>query len=423
MTVLLFNAGSSSLKFSLLNSPDAVVLASGSVDWAADNTHYQFLSSRTTVSKQIHWPGPTAAVKRILHDLRVESAEWFAGPMAISAVGHRVVHGGEYREAMRIDANVRAQLARLWRLAPLHNPASLELIDAAIAELPELPHVACFDTAFHRSMIAEAQGYAIPRQWTEQFAIRRYGFHGLSHSYCAARAAEMLATHRSAGEISAADKQPLRLVTCHLGHGCSAAAVRDGRCVDTTMGFTPLEGLMMATRSGSLDPGVILHLMNEHGISAASIGETLNRHSGLLGVSGLSADMRTILAAADGGDEHATLALTMYCHRVRQAIGGLTVTLGGIDALVFTAGVGENSAEVRRMICNGLECLGLRLDQKRNRSCHTDTDIALSDSPARILVIKAREDLSMLRAMMINGTGDQVHSGCAVGRKGQGLEL
>jgi len=387
MNILLFNTGSSSLKFSVLNSEDASTRASGSADWAGDQTCYRFSSSDTDRTEQVSWKGPRDAVNRVLSDLREDLSELFSGSGALAAVGHRVVHGGEFREATRITPEVREKLAELCQLAPLHIPPNLETIDAATAALPDLPHIACFDTAFHHTMIPEARAYAIPHEWSDRWKIRRYGFHGLSHSYCAARAAEMLQPR----------SQPLRIVICHLGHGCSASAVRDGQCVDTTMGFTPLEGLMMATRSGSIDPGVPIHLMQQHGLTAHEIGDTLNRRSGLLGVSGLSADMRTLLEFADQGNERARLAIAMYCHRVRHAIGGFAATLGGVDALVFTAGVGENSAKVRSTVCTGLECLGLHLDSIRNLDCQPDADISPTNSPGRILVIRTREDLSMLR--------------------------
>lgn len=388
MNILLFNTGSSSLKFSVLESEDASILACGSADWAGDQTCYRFSGPNTERTEQVNWKTPDAAVNRVLRDLRENWSQLFSGQDAIGAVGHRVVHGGDFKEATRITPAVRDKLAELCQLAPLHNPPSLEAIDAATAGLPDLPHVACFDTAFHHTMIPEAQTYAIPHEWTEQWKIRRYGFHGLSHSYCAARANEMLKRRN----------EPLRLVICHLGHGCSASAVRDGQCIETTMGFTPLEGLMMATRSGSIDPSVPLHLIQQHGLTANEIGESLNRHSGLLGVSGISADMRTVLKSAHAGRERARLAIAMYCHRVRQTIGGFAATLGGIDALVFTAGVGENSAEVRSTVCNGLECLGLHLDSTRNlECCTTDADISPTNSPGRVLVIRTREDLSMLR--------------------------
>jgi acetate kinase len=226
----------------------------------------------------------------------------------------------------------------------------------------------------------------VPERWTREWGIRRYGFHGLSHAYCAARAAELLGR----------PVEQLRLVFCHLGHGCSATAVLGGRSVETTMGFTPLEGLVMATRSGSLDPGVLLHVQLEHGLGAKQVEEELNHESGLLGLSGVSADMREVLAAAGAGNGRARLAINVYARRVRQAIGALTVTLGGVDALIFTAGVGENSAEVRAACCERLACLGLELDAEANARCRPDADVAKSGSPARILVIATREDVTML---------------------------
>lgn len=386
-TILLFNAGSSSLKFTLLDASSASVLAQGQADWSVAGTHYRY-TTRDAVEQgeEVSWQGPAEAVRRALHDLTRTAPIALPDSAALTAVGHRVVHGGEFTEASRVTPEVRSRLAALAELAPLHNPPSLLTLAAAEAALPDVPHIAVFDTAFHRTIPPEARTYPVPLTWTRDWGIRRYGFHGLNHAYCARRAAEML-DRPEAG---------LRLVICHLGHGCSASAVRDGRCVDTTMGFTPLEGLMMATRSGSLDPGIILHVQRRHGLTAAQVETVLNRQSGLLGVSGVSADMREVLRAADAGDERARLALAIYVHRARQAIGALAVTLGGLDALVFTAGVGENAAAVRSAICTGLECLGLELDLDANAHCRPDADVARSSSRGRMLVLAAREDLSML---------------------------
>ncbi len=387
MRILLFNAGSSSLKCSVLESGDGSTLASGTADWAGEETRYQFSTANAKTDEVVAWSGPSKAVARILRDLRDAMPSLFSGSEALAAVGHRIVHGGDYGQAMRITPAVRGELGDLSRLAPLHNPPSLEVLDAMVAELPGIPQVACFDTSFHRSMKPEARGYPIPQRWVDQWKIRRYGFHGLSHAYCAGRVAEMLPS-RDGG---------LRLVVCHLGHGCSASAIRDGECVDTTMGFTPLEGLMMATRSGSLDPELVLHLQREHRLTTDEVSEALNKHSGLLGVSGISSDMRRVLESARQGDEQAALAVAMYCHRARQAIAGLAATMGGVDALVFSAGVGENSVEVREKICKGLEFIGITIDARRNRECSPDTDIATQQSPGRVFVIKTREDLTMLR--------------------------
>jgi acetate kinase len=291
---------------------------------------------------------------------------------------------------VRITPEIRSQIAALAELAPLHNPPSLETLSAAEGELPDAEHVAIFDTAFHSTLAQAAYTYPVPIKWTRDWGIRRFGFHGLNDAYCSRRAAQMLGR----------EDANLRLVICHLGHGCSAAAVRGGLSVDTTMGYTPLEGLMMATRSGSLDPGILLHAQQRHGLSAEQIEASLNRESGLLGVSVVSADMRRILAAAKEGNADARLAFSIYVHRVRQAIGAFAVTLGGIDALIFTAGVGENSAEVRSAVCSGLDCLEVVIDTEANNNCRADADIATHNSRCRILVIAAREDLSMLREVV-----------------------
>src|SRR5262245_54838041 len=318
MNVLVLNAGSSTLKFSLIESDREAVLGEGTVETS---------------------DGHTAAVKQVLAGLKAKP----------DAVGHRVVHGGSrYTRSVRIDDAVKAAIAELAELAPLHNPANLEGIRAAEAALPGVPQVAVFDTAFHATIPAAAHVYPLLYAWYAEKGIRRYGFHGLSHAYCTRRALQML--NRPA--------EGTRLIICHLGNGCSASAVKDGLCVDTSMGFTPLEGLMMGTRSGSVDPGLLLHLLRHGGMTAEQLDQMLNHESGLLGVSGVSADMREVMAAASSGNEQARLALEIYAHRARQTLGGLAATLGGVDALVFTAGVGENAATVRAMICDGLSCVG-----------------------------------------------------------------
>ena len=253
-----------------------------------------------------------------------------------------------------------------------------------------MPHVAVFDTAFHGRLPPAAVTYAVPQRWTRDWGMRRYGFHGLSYAYCSRRAIEMIGPGAEAS----------RLVICHLGHGCSAAAVRAGVCVDTTMGFTPMDGLMMATRSGSVDPGIVLHVQQRYGLTAAQVESALNHESGLLGVSDISGDMREVLAAAGAGQQQARLAVSVYTRRVRQAIGALAVTLGGVDALVFTAGVGEHASEVREAICAGLECLGLELDREINAASRPDADVAARHSRGRILVIATREDVTMFREVV-----------------------
>ncbi len=391
MRVLLLNAGSSSLKATLVESAGGRVLAHASADWAGPVTRYVCTGpTGERVSEEVPWRGHAAAVERALADLVEGPGRSGAPAPPLAAVGHRVVHGGAFRAPVRISPEVRSRIAALAELAPLHNPPGLETLAAAEAGLPDVPHVAVFDTAFHASLPPAARTYAVPETWTRDWGIRRYGFHGLSHAYCTGRAAEMLG--RPAAE--------LRLVICHLGHGCSAAAVLHGRCVDTTMGFTPLDGLVMATRSGAVDPGILLHVQRQHGLSAKDVEEALNHEAGLRGVSGLSGDMREVLAAARAGNERARLALDVYTHRVRQAVGALTATLGGIDALVFTAGVGENAPAVRAASCEGLECLGIELDRDANDRRQPDADVARRGSSARVLVIAAREDVTMLREVM-----------------------
>ena len=384
MRVLLLNAGSSSLKGSLMESAERTVLAHVRADWAGPVTRYERSGPGVArVCEQVGFREHGEAVRHALDDLGVASAPAGERP---TAVGHRIVHGGEFRAPVRITPAIRSRISALAELAPLHNPPGLDALAAAEARLPDVPHIAVFDTAFHATLPAAARTYPLPHAWTEGWGIRRYGFHGLSLAYCTTRAAELLG--RPASE--------LRLVICHLGHGCSATAVLHGRSVDTTMGFTPLDGLMMATRSGSVDPGILTHVQRRHGLGAEEIEDALNHRAGLLGVSGISGDMREVLAASRAGDERARLAIAIYVHRVRQAIGALTATLGGIDALVFTAGVGENSAEVRVATCQGLECLGLELDADANARCRPDADIARPSARARILVVATREDLAML---------------------------
>jgi acetate kinase len=391
MNILLLNAGSSSLKCTLMESADHRSIAGGLADWAGSATRYEYAGpDGKKHAEEVSWRGHAQAVRRFLHDLRQIDPPALPERSAPAAVGHRVVHGGPFTSSVRITPEIRSRITALADLAPLHNPPSLETLAAAEAELPGVPQVAVFDTAFHATLPPEARTYPVPESWTRDWGIRRFGFHGLSHAYCSRRAAELLG--RPPAE--------LRLVICHLGHGCSATAVRGGVSVDTTMGFTPLEGLMMGTRSGSIDPSIVLQVQEHHGLSAAQVEEALNRASGLLGVSGISGDMRQVLAAAKTGDPRAQLALAIYTRRVRQAIGALAVTMGGVDALVFTAGVGEHAGEVRERICAGLECLGLELDAQANATCRPDADVARRSSRGRILVIATREDVTMLREVI-----------------------
>ena len=302
----------------------------------------------------------------------------------VGAVGHRVVHGGDLVEPTLIDGDMRASIEKLVRVAPLHNAPALAAIDDARRLLPEHPHVAVSDTAFHRTMPAEAATYAIPRRWREDWGIRRYGFHGLSVQWSAERAAGLLGEERTR-----------RLVVCHLGGGCSITAVREGRSVDTTMGFTPLEGVPMATRSGSVDPGVLLYVQRAHALSVDDVDDALNGDSGLSGLSG-GRELRELESAAEH-DATARLALDVYSYRIATAVAGMGAALGGVDAITFTAGVGENSPAVRAAVCSRLEFLGVRLEPELNERPTLDADIAARRSDVRVLVIAAREELVAAR--------------------------
>jgi acetate kinase len=350
--VLVVNAGSSSVKLRLLGAADELL---GERDIEA----------------------PQARVdEQALSDA-------LAGLDGVEAVGHRVVHGGErFREAVRIDGDVVAALRALVDLAPLHQPKSLDALDAVSRALPEVPAVACFDTAFHATLPPAAATYAVPGQWRERWAVRRYGFHGLSHAYAARRAAAML------------DDAAARVVTCHLGAGASLAAVDRGRSVDTTMGFTPLEGLVMATRSGSVDPGLVLWMLEHAGVSEREMAWALEHESGLQALAG-TPDMREILRRRAAGDDAAGLALDVYQHRLRAEIAAMAAALGGLDVLVFTGGVGERSAPVRAEACDGLAFLGVALDARANAQATGDADVTAAGGAVRVLVIEAREDLEI----------------------------
>jgi len=384
--ILVCNAGSSSLKFSLFDAEDEVLLADGGIDWLSRPARLVFRrANQPEIREELRLEKHADAVARILDDLQAGPSPALHSFEELQAVGHRVVHGGErYSTAVLITPEVKRTIKELTELAPLHNPASLASIAAAEQALPGIPQVAAFDTAFHSTLSDAARTYAVPRKWTREWGIRRYGFHGLSHLYCAGRAGEMMG------------RRNLRLVIAHLGHGASMSAVRDGVCVDTSMGFTPLEGLVMGTRSGTVDPGVLVYALQRKGLDGDALDKALNHDSGLLGLSGISSDMRQILSELPHNPD-ARLAVEVYVHRIRQTVGAMAATLGGVDALVFTAGVGERSQEIRKRVCENLDYLGLELDPTANEPCKPDADIATPASTARILVIATREDLTIMR--------------------------
>jgi acetate kinase len=398
MMILVLNAGSSSLKCALYCSAIAdadepiPAVWEAYLDWSTGGgvARLQVRTVAGRVTKEVPRPeGRTAALDTLLATLDPEQAG------AIDAVGHRVVHGGrEYRRSVRIDGQVRDAIARLAELAPVHNPVAVELIDAVTARLPEVTQVAVFDTAFHADLPQAHAIYPGPYAWWEE-GIQRYGFHGISHQYTAGRAAHLLG--RNLGD--------LRLITCHLGNGCSLAAVVGGRSVDTTMGFTPLEGVAMGSRSGSVDPGILIYLLRHRyaaeGLSIAEgadrLERLLNRESGLAGLSGVSNDMRDIRAAIARGDERAALAFEVYAHRLRGAIGSLAAVMGGLDGLAFTGGVGSHSADVRAATCATLGFLGIALDPEKNQGPDVDRDISAPGASARVLVVFTQEEWAIAR--------------------------
>ncbi|GAA1217696.1 acetate kinase (EC 2.7.2.1) [Prauserella alba] len=354
MHVLVVNAGSSSLKVRLLDASDEVVDDVTIEDWDGAGT--------------------------------AELERFVRGLPAVDAVGHRIVHGGRrFREPVRIDDGVREAIEGLADLAPLHQPRGVAGIDAVRQVLPGTPAVACFDTAFHTTIPDAAATYALPAEWNRRWGLRRYGFHGLSHAYVARRAAQLAG--RPARE--------LRIVSCHLGAGASLAAVAGGRSVDTTMGFTPLAGLVMATRTGSVDPGLVLWLQQHAGTAAEDLSHALERESGLAGLAGGSGDMREIMSGMESGDEASRLAFDVYVHRLRREIAAMTGSLGGIDVLAFTGGVGEHSARVRVEAAAGLRYLGVTLDVASNEASAGDADISTAAAPVRTFVVAAREDVEI----------------------------
>jgi acetate kinase len=384
--ILVCNAGSSSFKFSLFDAEQEVLLAQGGIDWISKPARLVFQKAgQPEIREALRLERHADAAARILDDLQSGPGAALRSLEEIQAVGHRVVHGGDrYRSAVIITPGVKQTIEELTELAPLHNPPSLEGINAVEQFLPKVPQVAAFDTAFHSTLSEAARTYPLPQKWTREWGIRRYGFHGLSHSYCTVQAAKILG------------RQDLRLVIAHLGNGASVSAVRDGLCIDTSMGFTPLEGLMMGSRSGTVDPGILIYLLRHKGLDVNALDKALNYESGLLGISGLSSDMRQVLSQLPGNPD-AKLAVDVYVHRIVKTIGAMAAALNGVNALVFTAGIGEHEPGIRRRVCESLNYLGIELDLAANENRRPDADIATPASSARILVIATREDLTIMR--------------------------
>ena len=397
MKILVLNAGSSSQKSCLYDVEGDVKgtvppkpLWEAQIDWLPQKQAAKLVVTTHSGEKHaetVPSPSRKQTLSYLLDLLHQGSTKVISDLAEIDVVGHRVVHGGQdYQASVVITPEVKAAIDRLSALAPHHNPANLEGIELMEQLLGDVPQVAVFDTAFHSQMPEVAAVYPGPYDWVSR-GIRRYGFHGISHQYCTQRAAQILG--RAAGE--------LRLIVCHLGNGASLTAVKQGRSVDTTMGFTPLEGLMMGTRSGSVDPGILIHLMRQ-GQSADELDKLLNKDSGLQGLSGVSHDLREIGEAIAQGNERAQLAQAVYLHRFKACFGSMLMSLGGVDAIVFTAGVGEHAAGIRAAACEGMAFLGVKLDLEKNARSPVDRDIAAADSAVRVLVVHTQEDWAIAQA-------------------------
>ena len=394
MKILVLNSGSSSQKSCLYEIGNALPddpparLWEATIEWNGDSAKVEIKNARGFAqTHQTRFSSRAQAIEDMLDTLWSGDSSAIASPSKIDVVGHRVVHGGpDFENPTVITTRVKGAITAVSAFAPLHNRAELEGVETIGKLMGSVPQVAVFDTGFHKKMPLSAAVYPGPYEWFAS-GIRRYGFHGINHKYCARRAAQLLRR----------DLSSLRLVTCHLGNGCSLAAIRDGKSVDTTMGFTPLEGLMMGTRSGSVDPGILTYLMRQKNLTGEQLDDLLNQRSGLFGISGVSGDMREILNAIKDGNERARLAFDIYIHRLQSNIGAMIAVLGGIDALVFTAGVGEHSPEVRARTCENLGYAGLNLDLPKNADSPADQDISTADSRARILLIRAQEDWEIAR--------------------------
>ncbi len=385
--VLVINAGSSSLKYSLVDAASGEAAAVGLVERIGEEQGSHSHrgpdgETRTELKVETHEDALRAALDAFeTHGPSLDTVE-------IAAVGHRVVHGGSrFADPVLVDDDLIAEITDLVSLAPLHNPANIEGIQVARRLFPDLPQVAVFDTAFHQTLPPEAYTYAVPREWLTEHGIRRYGFHGTSHAFVSGEAARLL--EREPSDVN--------LIVLHLGNGCSAAAVRGGQSVDTSMGMTPLEGLVMGTRSGDLDPAVPGHLARELDWSIADVDHALNSESGLKGLAGEN-DFRELSRRRAAGDEQAQLAFDVYCHRIKKYIGAYYAVLGAVDAIVFTAGVGQNSAEVRATSLDGLERLGIQLDAERNSASSDQArTVSTDDSTVAVLVIPTNEEWEIAR--------------------------
>ncbi|MDD5871695.1 MAG: acetate kinase, partial [Bacteroidales bacterium] len=386
MKILVLNCGSSSVKYKLidLDGVNQNVMAEGGVEKLGlpdSFLKFKFNGEKVTITTSM--PNHEVAVRVILDNLTSEKYGCIKDFGEIDAVGHRIVHGGEkFNTSVIITDEVIAKVKECYDLAPLHNPANITGIEAISAIMPDVPQVGVFDTAFHQTMPAYAYMYALPYEAYEKYGIRRYGFHGTSHRYVARRACDFLGL----------DYEAQRIITCHIGNGGSITAVKDGKSVDTSMGLTPVEGLMMGTRCGDVDPAALLYIQQKEGFSTADMQKLINKKSGVLGVSGVSSDMRDIENAVAAGNERAQLALDMYEYRITKYIGAYTAALGGVDVIVFTGGVGENQTGTREKICRQLEFLGIDFDAEKNKTRGEEIELTREGSKVRVVVIPTDEE-------------------------------
>jgi len=392
LKILVINSGSSSLKFQLFNMANEKVLAQGLFQRIGiDNPYLEFKNNKKEIKIETEIPDHNTAVK-ILIDILLSKRHGVLKSMAeVEAVGHRLVHGGEeYTEAVTIDQEILKQLAKTSELAPLHIPPNIAGIKICQKLMPDKPQIGVFDTAFHHTMPKKAYIYALPYQYYQKHKIRKYGFHGTSHKYIAKRTAKLINK----------DLDKLKIISCHLGNGASITAIKNGRSIETSMGFTPLEGLVMGTRSGDLDPAIIPFLADKENIEISKIDDILNKKSGLLGISELSSDFRDIEKAAETGNKQAKLAIDIFNYRIQKYIGAYTAVMGGVDAIAFTAGIGENSISVRKNILSGLDYLGVELDQEKNTVRGQERLISTDNSKVKALVIPTDEELVIARETM-----------------------
>ena len=398
MNVLVINAGSSSLKYQLLNPDTQEILAKGLCERIGIDGKFTYKPTGKTAVKaaDVAMPTHSEAIQTVLNALVDKDNGVIASMKEIDAVGHRVVHGGEkFAKSVRITDEVMATIEECNPLAPLHNPANIIGIRACQQLMPGTPMVAVFDTAFHQTMPPVAYTYALPYEYYEQDKVRRYGFHGTSHKYVSQRAAAMLGK----------PIEELKLISCHLGNGSSITAINGGKSVDTSMGFTPLAGLPMGTRAGDLDAGILQYLMNKHGMNIDEMLNVLNKKSGVEGISAISSDFRDLENAEAEGNQRAELALRVFDYSVKKYIGAYAAAMGGVDAVIFTAGVGENGPETRESACAGLEFLGIKIDPEKDKVRGKEMDVSADDAKVRVLVIPTNEELmiAMDTAAIVKG--------------------